>query len=203
MRTIRTAALLAATALLALAATAPAASATGDPVLLKNMSGGAPGVACPAVTKTGGTVTGGCVIQWRSSIARIEYGTRFGPYETVDGDCTETLTARVDGAGHGWITNVALTDTGCGDFTLPCAQPWEIQFHKTGSGAFHGHFQRCIQIVWTYSGLLDLNVSSDVFTMSSQDGRLLPGTIDPNYGWVGETTEGTWHKTVATKFSLS
>jgi hypothetical protein len=181
MRHTQRVVLLAVTALMAIAAMAPAANATGNPVVLKQS-----GVTCPAVTKVGTTVTGGCLVQW--SDPSVDYGTSFGSAGgSIDHTCQVNLSGRVDGAGHGWITSVTFPT--CGTFA-PCELPWEIQFHKNGNGTFHGHTFHCA-VSGQYRGGLELSVTSSL-GLNTIDDRLLPGSVHPTYGWMGKTLDGHW-----------
>ncbi len=120
MRLARTIALL---AMSAIAGLAFAANASAQDFEITNEANG---LHCPAVTLSGTTVSGGCVVEAHSEGTVELAGHQFGIELHVD-DCLNEFTARLNEDGSGYLTNQVLSGEGC--TTTPCLEggnvaPW-------------------------------------------------------------------------------
>lgn len=136
MRITHKATLFTTVALLAIAVAAPVATAGGDPVSVEGSQG-----ACPTVTVTGSSVSGGCETWWGSN-STINYSNlAFGTYV----EYWEQFRLNVDSDGHGWISDVVLENSAWSGMSgIARDLPWEIQFHANGDGTFHAHKEHSI-----------------------------------------------------------
>jgi hypothetical protein len=192
MRLTKRAVLVAAAACAAVAVMAPTASATGGSVTVKDMAGGGGGTPCPAVSKSGTTVTGGCAISYASS-GLLEYRMHMGDaYNQHAHSCYQKFTARIDSSGNGWATGVVNSGSQPCPFMAGCNTPWKIQLHSNGDGTFHAHAYHCVSSPFfgQMAGEHVAKVASNL-TIETTDGRLMPGQ-QTGSGWAGFSVHGVW-----------
>lgn len=86
---------------------------------------------CPAMTKDGQHVEGGCHIELFSTSPKVLVA--FIPGKVVIGSCDAHMETRIGEDGQGWATTASLTSPPNAPCTrMPCDLPWPIQVIETG-----------------------------------------------------------------------